>query len=707
MNMKFDLTTGKPYPFGATLGKDGKSVNFSIFSRHATRVTLVIELADFSGKAEQTEIEIPPENRTSDIWHIEVKNLPASFVYGYRIDGPTPTVRKGHAFDHNIILLDPYCPTLVPRAWGEPSYYGKRPCCLFQQTEFDWQGVTRPKTPLTETIIYELHVRGFTYGKGANVTSPGTFTALTEKIPYFKELGVTAIELLPVTAFDETDCPFLSPKTKTPLRNYWGYNPLSFFALHPGYAANPAEIIIEFKTMVREFHRAGLEVYLDMVLNHTSEGNYEGQTTSFRGMDNHIFYILDNKNRYQNYTGCGNTLNCNHPVVRVMLYDTAYYWATEMKIDGFRFDLASIFYRGQSGEVLETSPLVERLAEDPMLTDIKLIAEAWDAAGLYQVGEFSKHERWLEWNGQFRDDVRAFMAGHKKTVSKLATRIAGSSDLYQKYDKSPVNSINFITSHDGFTLHDLVSYNSKHNEMNGEQNRDGANNNFSWNSGVEGPTNNSTIKTLRMRRMKSFMTILLLSQGVPMITAGDEFARSQKGNNNAWSQDNTISWLDWNLLRENRELFQFAQKLIALRQRYKIFGREDFFGADLELTSINWQALSPGEENWDDDCQGLAFLLTCQEATARENVFFTMLNGNMEKTLEFTLPSPPGIKGWYLLFHSAENPPKNATLQKSDSNKIDSPTFVLPPFTAVVLQGGTDKMTGFPRKKCNKEKLSS
>lgn len=685
--MIFDTMTGSPVPFGASPSNDGKGVNFALFSRHATKVHLILEIAKTFGKGQRMEVELTADNRTGDIWHIQLNGLPEVFSYGYRLDGPPSARGQGHAYDPAAILLDPYSRMLTPRAWGEPSFFGKRPCSMFKQTSFDWQGVTAPKTPLTETVIYELHVRGFTYGQGANVTSPGTFTALIEKIPYLKELGITAVELLPVTAFDETDCPFRAPKTKKALKNFWGYNPLSFFALHPGYAADPAEIINEFKTMIREFHRAEIEVYLDMVFNHTGEGNYEGTTSSFRGIDNEIFYILDTENSYQNYSGCGNTVNCNHPVVRAMIYDALHYWAAEMQIDGFRFDLASIFNRGQQGEVLQTAPLVERLAEDPLLADVKLIAEAWDAAGLYQVGEFSRHRRWSEWNGRFRDDIRAFMAGHSGTVSSLATRLAGSSDLYQKHGKSPVNSINFITSHDGFTLHDLVSYNDKHNEENGEQNRDGDAHNLSWNSGTEGTSDDTVITGLRLRRMKSFLTLLLLSQGVPMLTAGDEFARSQQGNNNAWSQDTTISWLDWNLLKDNRELHRFTRQLITLRQRYRIFGREEFFTPGKSQTSITWQYLTPGEENWRAECHGLALLISSQETQWEQDMFFIMFNGSQGDNLEFFLPTPEKIQCWHLLFHSAAAPPRDTFLSRSQENRIYSHSLTLPPFSAAVLQG--------------------
>jgi len=389
--------------------------------------------------------------------------------------------------------------------------------------------------PLADTIIYELHVRGFTQHPSAGVANPGTFKGLSEKIPYLKELGITAIELMPVTEFNENETVFTHPDTGERLKNFWGYSPLSFFAPKSAYSSDPKAPLAEFRDMVKAMHRADIEVILDIVYNHTAEGGGDGPTTSFRGIDNTIYYLLDPWTRaYLNFSGCGNTCNCNHPVVRSLIMDALRWWVVHMHVDGFRFDLASILGRDQEGHVLANPPVVEMIAEDPILADSKIIAEAWDAAGLYQVGSFSDHRRWAEWNGRFRDDVRAFMCGHPGRVPALATRIAGSSDLYQDDGRRPYNSINFITSHDGFTLEDLVSYNHKHNRINGENNRDGDNNNLSWNSGEEGKTENAEILQLRGRRIRTMAVILLLSQGVPMLVAGDEFGRSQKGNNNAW-----------------------------------------------------------------------------------------------------------------------------------------------------------------------------
>lgn len=682
MNPTLKTNLGSPQPFGVSPSNDGQGLNFAIFSRHATGVKLVIETPADNESWHCCEIPLLKENRTGDVWHIQINGLPEHFTYGYRMEGPNER-EKGHVFRPDRILLDPYSKMLVPRAWAEKSSFGDRPRCIYRQDTFDWQRVPSPKNELTETVIYELHVRGFTFGKGSDVESPGTFAAIIERIPYLQELGITAVELMPVNAFDETDVPFNDPLGNRPLLNFWGYNPLSFFALHPSYAANPDNILVEFKTMVRELHRVGIEVYLDMVINHTGEGNYDGTTSSFRGIDNTIFYLLDKDGDYLNYSGCGNTVNCNHPVVRAMIYDVLHYWAGEMRVDGFRFDLASIFSRGQRGEVLVEAPLVDRLAEDALLRDVKLIAEAWDASGLYQVGSFSSNWRWGEWNGKFRDDVRTFMSGREGTVSNLATRIAGSSDLYQNSGKSPVNSINFITSHDGFSLYDLVSYNEKHNEANGENNRDGDNNNLSWNSGEEGPVKNAAVNVLRLRRMKSFMLILFLSQGVPMLSAGDEMARTQHGNNNAWCQDSPLSWIDWTMLQKNIDLTRFVQCAIALRQRYKVFGRSVFFTEEGQQSSIQWQYLNPGQVDWSDHCHGLAFLLESKESS-EPAMFFVMLNGAGQE-LEFTLPKPPAVQEWYLLLNSCATAPQKC-MEMTEQNRITHKEFVIPPFGAALLQ---------------------
>jgi len=684
---------GYPLPGGVTSLHEG--INFAIFSRHATRVTLVIDHWPKNAKRPiRHEFELDPsENRTGDMWHILLLTHQRNFNYGYRIDGPSDPSGKGLVFDNDKILIDPYCRALLPRKWGETAEYGQKPCCRIATHDFDWQNDQPPKIPLSETIIYELHPRGFTNDASSEVTAPGTYLGIIEKIPYLKDLGITAIELMPVTEFDENDTVFHHPDTGKRLKNFWGYNPVSFFAINSGYAHNPAQALDEFKSMVLALHQAGIEIFLDMVYNHTGEGGYEGTTSSFRGIDNPIYYLLDMQNDYLNFSGCGNTMNCNHPVVRDLIRESLRYWVTEMHIDGFRFDLASILGRDQQGNVLPNPPMIEIIGEDPVLRDTKMIAEAWDAAGLYQVGSFSTDPRWGEWNGRFRDDVRSFMVGKDNTITHVATRIAGSSDLYQTSGRGPLCSINFLTSHDGFTLCDLVSFDQKDNRANGEDNRDGDNHNLSWNSGVEGLDCSVQIQQLRLRRMKTFTVLLCLSQGVPMICAGDEFGRTQNGNNNAWCQDNKTSWLDWSLLQTNKGFHRFFKKCIALRKEHSVFRREDFFqSVDIHTqkslsAEVAWQYLTPGIQNWDPECHGLAFHLSTGAKDKESSDFFIMLNGDKEQTLSFLAPPPQKKeKTWYRIIDTSADSPGDMFSLASAIPHSKRDNINIPPFGCVVLQ---------------------
>jgi glycogen operon protein len=700
MSMKNNtLTTNRGFalPLGCTLL--GEGINFSIFSRHAEEVTLIIDLPETPATPRRQErIPLHPEvNRTGDLWHILLETDRVDLRYGFRIGGPASPAKDGVAYDDNILLLDPVSHTLLPRSWGEKAAYHELPQCGIICHDFDWRNDRPLNIPLADTIIYELHVRGFTRHHSSQVSFPGTYAGIREKIPYLKALGITAVELMPVTEFDENDNVFRDPDSGKPLKNFWGYNPVSFFALKSGYAADPAHHINEFKTMVLALHQAGIEVILDMVFNHTGEGGYDGATTSFRGIDNPIYYLLDQQTReYLNFSGCGNTMNCNHPVVRELIRDALRYWVIEMHIDGFRFDLASILGRDTAGNLLANPPMIELIAEDPVLRDTKIIAEAWDAAGLYQVGTFSTDARWAEWNGKFRDDVRAFMAGHDNSVANLATRIAGSSDLYQSSSRHPFNSINFITSHDGFTLADLVSYNQKHNERNGEDNRDGDNHNISWNSGKEGDTRDRKILELRMRRMRSMLVILLLSQGVPMISAGDEFGHSKKGNNNSWCQDNPLNWLNWDLTLKNSGLLRFVQRCIHLRKRHPIFRRKSFFTLATDAhygegnPEIIWQSLTPGEQDWSTGCRTLAFLLNGHRTeNGRDDHFFIMLNGDREKDATFTLPPIPGNTGtqtWYQIIDTSLDFPHNFLALHQAPAKAPMATITVRAMGVVVLQ---------------------
>ncbi|MEJ2689782.1 MAG: glycogen debranching protein GlgX [Deltaproteobacteria bacterium] len=685
--LKFQTSPGTPLPFGSSQQKDG--VNFSFFSRNAKKASLVL----FQPASNQICAEIaldPVVNRTGDVWHICVHEFDLSLRYGLRLDGPFDPAGKGHYFDRGNILIDPYAKALTGGSnWGE-SYrrqgnfleglrFQRR--CLVADETFDWEGDRPLQIRLEDSIIYEMHVRGFTCHRSAGVAHPGTYAGVVEKIPYLRTLGITAVELMPVMEFNENEIAHSDPVTGQTLRNFWGYSPLCFFAPKAAFAEDGTNgsQVREFKKMVKALHRAGIEVILDVVFNHTAEGSSNGPVLSFRGLENSIYYLLDPRTKkYLNFSGCGNTLNCNHPVVKELVLDCLRYWVTEMHVDGFRFDLASILGRDRIGKVISDPPMVERIAEDPILSGTKIIAEAWDAGGAYQVGSFSTSARWAEWNGKFRDDVRFFMCGRKGSIGKLATRLAGSSDLYQPSGRFPYNSINFVTSHDGFTLLDLVSYNHKHNEHNGEQNRDGSDYNISWNSGFEGECDDPAIRRLRMRRVRTFAAILFLAQGVPMMLAGDEFGRSQQGNNNAYCQDNETSWVDWRLAEKNKELRRFFRMLIALRKRYPHFRRTAFFNGGGELS---WHSAS-GEENWNEENLCLAFLLRNGLGGKRDEArFYVMLNGD-SVARNFVLPDGKGWQ-WRLLLDTAQEPPKDifdekyATLVETDSLTVESMAAVV------------------------------
>ena len=696
--MTIKVSPGLPRPKGAIAKPEG--INFALFSRHAERVTLVLHLGEGIGKGKGGRIELPLDrriNKTGDIWHIMVQGLPADFRYGYRLAGPFDPRGSGHYFDEKNILIDPYARGLCSFPWGAPRQgLGREPCCMMGDASYDWEGDRPLLIPLKDTVIYEMHVRGFTAHPSARVKHPGTFAGVVEKIPYLRELGVTAVELMPISEFNENETLFTNPFTGERLKNFWGYSPLSFFAPKAGYCSSAAGQLSEFRDMVKALHRAGIEVFLDIVFNHTAEGGMNGPVTSFRGIDNTIYYLLDPVTRdYLNFSGCGNTINCNHPIVRNLIMNVLRWWVVEMHVDGFRFDLASILGRDQYGHVLSNPPVVEQIAEDPVLADAKIIAEAWDAAGLYQVGSFSTHRRWAEWNGRFRDDVRAFMCGYPGKVSALATRVSGSSDLYHNSGRRPCNSINFITSHDGFTLADLVSYNEKHNLANGENNQDGDNNNISWNSGAEGETADRRILTLRSRRLRTMAVILFLSQGVPMLVAGDEFGRSQGGNNNAWCQDNETSWVDWRLLKKNRCQFQFFRQLIALRRAHPVFRRHDFFMSPHPENDpphrheIIWQSLEPGRQDWSEGCRTLAFILNGSMLGEEDDDFLVLLNGHREQKMTFTIPAPPDphrTRVWKKIINTGVAAPRDFVAEDAALTVVAGARVGVEPLSCIVLQ---------------------
>ena len=642
------LDRGHAAPLGATQVRD--QVNFAIFSQHATDVWLGIFKP--GGTEPYTEFKLNPDwNRTGNIWHVALGGLPVEFEYAYRMDRRPNAEPHIHRYDPTCWLVDPYAPVLTGgEDWGpNPESLHRRSALL--RGEYDW-GSDRPlNLPLRQSVIYELHVRAYTRHPSSGVTAPGTYLGLTEKIPYLKQLGITAVELLPVYEFEEANTDRFNPSLGVTLLNLWGYQPIGFFAPNASYATDKhhGAAVSEFREMVRRFHDAGIEVILDVVFNHTAEGDERGPTYSFRGIDNAVYYLLDEHGAYRNFSGCGNALNCNHPVVRTLITDCLRYWVMEMHVDGFRFDLASVLGRGVDGEPLANPPLLEHLAYDPVLANTKLIAEAWDAAGLYQVGSFPAWGRWAEWNGKYRDDLRRFVKSDEGLVPALAQRLTGSPDLYAVSGRQANHSINFITAHDGFTLADLVSYNSKHNEANGEENRDGANENYSWNCGAEGPSNDPAIRDLRLRQMRNFASLLFVSGGTPMILAGDEMARSQNGNNNAYCQDNDLSWINWELVDQNAGMVDYFRRLIEFRRRSDALRHIDW-GPEIavEHTNVFFHGTELGQPDWSPGSRSLAI-----ELQWHYERLFVIANAYWEP-LTFQLPNLGNGPLWQVVADTAE-----------------------------------------------------
>ncbi len=653
------IKRGHPLPMGATVHRGG--VNFSVFSKHATSCWLL--LFDPGNPEPVASLPLDPHfHRTGQVWHVFIEGLDAGARYAFRFDmqpNPDPAVYR---FDASRTLLDPYARVISGgKKWGTPTPRGAgHRQCVVMENHFEWEQDQPLNIPLVDTVIYEMHVRSFTRHASSGVEHPGTFAGLIEKIPYLKQLGVTAVELLPVNEFEESDTDRVNPFTGETLRNLWGYQPTAFFAPNTAYSWQRAdgEQVREFKQLVKAMHHTGIEVILDMVFNHTAEGADDGPTWSFRGIDNPTYYILDPETgKYLNYSGCGNTVNCNNPVVREFIVNCLRYWVTEMHVDGFRFDLASILGRGQDGSVLKNPPLLEAMAYDPVLANSKLIAEAWDAAGLYQVGTLPSWGRWAEWNGIFRDDVRKFVKGDAGMTSALATRLLGSPDLYETSAREPYHSINFATCHDGFTLNDLVAYNEKHNLANGENNSDGNNANLSWNCGVEGPTTDSAINQLRARQRKNFAAILLFSHGVPMLLAGDEMGRTQQGNNIAYCQDNDISWINWNMATENAGLVRFFQLMIAFRKRCPML-RRDTFALDGDTGfHVTWHGAKRMSADWGPESRSVAMQWTQTHPDGTRDDLHFIAHAHWEDA-RFELPDI-GPRRWYRLVDTALPSPQD------------------------------------------------
>lgn len=710
------ISPGKSFPLGATVQPNG--VNFCVYSRSSTSLELLL----FDGVDDPAPSRVisfdPKIHRTFDYWHVFVLGLKPGQVYAFRAHGPFAP-EQGNRFDGDKVLLDPYGRAVaIPQAYDRHA--AARPgnnaatamkSVITSPGTYDWEGDAPLKRPFAQTMIYEMHVGGFTRHPSSGLAPElrGTYAGLVEKIPYLQDLGITAVELLPVFQFDEHDAP-------QGLRNYWGYNPVSFFAPHCGYSSrrDPLGVLDEFRDMVKALHRAGIEVILDVVYNHTAESDETGPTFCFRGLENKIYYILEpgtpldtgqngsdtnataeylnpaaprlqitsrDLSRYANYSGTGNTLNPNRSVVRRMILDSLHYWVEEMHVDGFRFDLASILARDESGRPQANPPILWEIETDPILAGTKLIAEAWDAAGLYQVGTFIGY-RWKEWNGRFRDDVRSFVKGDPDTVGKLASRFLASPDLYGHEQREPEQSINFVTCHDGFTLNDVVSYNQKHNEANREGNRDGHTHNLSWNCGVEGPSDDPLVERLRKRQIKNFLSITLLALGAPMLLMGDEVRRTQQGNNNAYCQDNEISWFDWTLLEKHADIHRFAKHLIRFRRGLSVY-REDRGLSLIELllqSRLQWHGVELGRPDWRWDSHSLALAVR-----GRRGLFHLIINAYWEP-LEFELPPPPdgAVQGWQRVIDTYLDPPDDIN-ERDTAPVVRASSYTVQPRSVVLL----------------------
>jgi isoamylase len=670
-SLKTKIQEGLPYPRGGTW--DGKGTNFAVFSANATKVEVCI--FDKTGAQELDRIELP--EYTDQIWHGYLADIRPNTVYGYRVHGPYAP-DAGHRFNPNKLLLDPYaCAHLGELKWN-PAVYGYKmesgddttfderdsapfmPKCIVVDPGFDWKGQPlHRQVPWDNTIIYETHVKGFTkLHPGVPQRLRGTYAGLGSKkaVEYIKSLGVTSVELMPIHTFINDS--YLLDKGLT---NYWGYNSIGFFAPDPRYAFDRGESLLEFKEMVSNFHDAGLEVILDVVYNHTAEGNQLGPTLSFKGIDNASYYRLipDKKRLYINDTGTGNTLNLSHSRVIQMVTDSLRYWVEQTHVDGFRFDLGTILAREPNG-FDNQSGFLKACSQDPVLGTVKLIAEPWDCGpGGYQVGAFPPG--WAEWNDKFRDHVRDFWRG-QAAASVITPRLCASGDFFNRQGRKPWASVNFITAHDGFTLNDVVSYNEKHNEANGENNRDGSSDNRSWNCGVEGPTDDPAINAFRQRQMRGMLGTLLFSQGTPMIVAGDEFARTQRGNNNAYCQDNEISWLDWNLAKQNQAQIAFVQRLIALRHKYPVLRRSRFltgeYNEELKLKDVTWINANGSEmqgSQWADPnmrCLGMLMDGRAQTSGVKQlghDATLLLVLNVYQDVVQFTLPKCAGGDQWSLL----------------------------------------------------------
>lgn len=681
---RFSVQVGRQYPLGAT--PDAKGTNFSIFSPRADAVDLLL----FDSHDDVEPIQVVHLNarihRTFQFWHVYVEGVKAGMHYAYRVHGPYQP-ELGNRFNGNKVLIDPYAKGNTKSLWqrGDACGWDDNLATSLRSVIIDTSKSNMEafiKRPMSESIIYEMHVGGFTKSPSSKVKNPGTFGGVVEKIPYLKDLGITAVELLPVFEFDNTEKRIVEGRELT---NYWGYSTMAYFAPHPMYCVNPenGEHVAEFQNMVKAFHDAGIEVILDVVFNHTDEGNHQGPVYSFKGIDNHSYYYLvaDQRQYYNDYTGCGNTFNVNHPIGEKLILDCLRYWVSVMGVDGFRFDEGSVLSRGEDGAPLKHPPVLWQIELDEVLVEAKVIAEAWDAAGLYQVGHFPG-ARWADWNGKYRDHIRQFVRGDAgmvdgaSMVENVASRICGSPDIYQWNHHLPQNSVNFIACHDGFTLNDLVCYNEKHNDANGENSRDGINDNLSCNYGVEGPSDDAALEKLREQQIKNFAAILMLSQGVPMLLMGDEVRRSQHGNNNAYCQDNELNWFDWDLTKKNAHLFRFWKWMIEFRKRNPVVHRSRYFNGEINSRGqpdITWHGTRHNQPDWSPQSRVLSFTLGGPDAGSDVHVMMNM----WWEPIEFEVPQVHGMD-W---------------LRAVDTS-LDSPEDILEPGSEVACNSSTYLVQG-------------
>lgn len=663
MAPSYTIKKGSPLPLGVS--KKDQGINFALFSKNATQVTLSL----FQNGAPLADIPLDiKEHKTGDTWHIALEGLPDQVEYGYHVSGPFQP-KKGHYFHPNYLVTDPYAKSLnTSNKWGDSNSWRALKGRVITETEFNWENTPAPEIPIQDLIIYEMHVRGFTQHPSSKVQKPGTFLSIVEKIPYLKSLGINAIELLPIHEFNETENVNKNPlNPKEKLFNFWGYSTVNFFTPMNRYAvaSDWGAAINEFKTMVKELHKNQIEIILDVVFNHTAEGSCRGPFLSFRGIDNAVYYFLNPSGTLMDFTGCGNSVNANHPHVMQFIIDSLKYWVQEMHVDGFRFDLASVFCRDNTGGMLLDPPIIKAINADPAFAKTKLIAEAWDAAGLYQVGHFPGGDKWADWNGRYRDVVRRFIKGTNGKSGYFATALCGSEDLYG-HGKKPTSSINFITAHDGFTLKDLVCYQGKHNLENGENNHDGSNSNDSWNCGHEGPTKDPKIIELRQRQMRNFVVALMVSIGVPMFFMGDEYGHTKNGNNNSYCHDNEINWFLWEELEKRQEFFQFFQGMIALRKKNPILRRTNF----LTKEDIDWHGHEPFKPNWEPKNRFVAYTLKDPAG----HPLYIAFNAHYQKAL---ITLPPNVS-WRRLVDTSLSP--------SFSDLVINQPYEMAPHSAFIAQ---------------------